>query len=319
MRGEEDLGTLEDIRLGMQFAKNERDYRSQLDFSTGRNRRLAANVSKSGFYLVDNSALFLKVTNEKMEVLNNDLLLDLGKKLNDELAALANPGYVVIPVDIRTMATDGLPIPLESNFGETLEKGPAAFRTSFTRILAESSGWSRGYAHMGLKALSKNTDGKCNLAGFECFQREPGGAASNDPDAIPVRWTKEESKKVIHFYETKIKGQVRHYPMPLNRSRRHFDVTTTQYRKSGNGWVIDPDVHGNVANDQIISTETFEEARTSLASKISASDVRRTMRVPENDASRYSGGIGAALGYETLGHRDPHLRTDLGARFRGRD
>ncbi|KUJ16444.1 uncharacterized protein LY89DRAFT_669958 [Mollisia scopiformis] len=164
------LGNLNDIRLAFQFSLNESFYKTQLDFKRIRTRKLSSKSQEAGFYLVNSSGLYLKVSDNKVAELNKDLLIDLGKDLNDELATLTMDGHKTVMVDLRTMNTDGLPIPDGCPIvKDVLAKGPQAFPTEFTRTLAGCCGWTNGHAHMGIAALCsvKKGDPKPELGVFE--------------------------------------------------------------------------------------------------------------------------------------------------------
>ena len=59
-------------------------------------------------------------------------------------------------------------------------------------------------------------------------------------------WTDEEKKAATDFYDFEIKEKIRHYPLPLTRSRRPLHVRTMQYRKTEEGWIVDSSVHPDI-------------------------------------------------------------------------
>ncbi|KAH9207612.1 hypothetical protein DL95DRAFT_468542 [Leptodontidium sp. 2 PMI_412] len=129
------LGTLHELRLALQFSMNEADFAAQLTFS--------------GFYMLNSGTLFLKVVENAVQGLNQDLLIDIGDELNEKLASLAEDGYSIVLVDSRGSHADGIPIPDDDNcLRRVLRKGPAAFPTDYTKRVAGFSGWTNGRAHM---------------------------------------------------------------------------------------------------------------------------------------------------------------------------
>lgn len=152
-RAGEELGTLHELRLALQFSMNEADFAAQLTFCDGRSRRtthkVASNASKAGFYMLNSGTLFLKVVEDAVQGLNQDLLIDLGAELNEKLASLAEDGYSIVLVDARGSHADGIPIPDDDDcLRRVLRKGPAAFPTDYTKRVAGFSGWTNGRAHM---------------------------------------------------------------------------------------------------------------------------------------------------------------------------
>ena len=151
-RGDEELGTLHEMRLALQFGMNESDFAAQLTFSEGRDRgskNRQDGMAKAGFFMLNSGTLFLKVPDDSVASLNQDLLIDLGHELNDHLTALASEGFAIVLLDTRGCHADGLPMPEKPKcLQNALIKGPNAFPTPYTRSIAGHSGWSNGYAHM---------------------------------------------------------------------------------------------------------------------------------------------------------------------------
>ena len=99
--------------------------------------------------MLNSGTLFLKVPDDSVASLNQDLLIDLGHELNDHLTALASEGFAIVLLDTRGCHADGLPMTEKPKcLQNALIKGPNAFPTPYTRSIAGHSGWSNGYAHM---------------------------------------------------------------------------------------------------------------------------------------------------------------------------
>ncbi|KAF8858476.1 hypothetical protein BDZ45DRAFT_743314 [Acephala macrosclerotiorum] len=278
----EELGCLNDIRLALQFCMNEYDFRTPLTFVGGRDKKVAEGVStaaKTGFYMSRNNGLYLKVRIEKVAELNQDLLIDLGPKLNDVLAAQACLGYAIIMVDISVFIKDGLPVPSNSRFEEVLAKGPEAFPTAFTEKLAGSCGWTNAP-----KALEEED----------------------------ASWTEEEKRKVDAFHSENIGGKIRHYPIPPTRSRRPSNIVATQYRKFQNDWIVDKTVHGEDVGRQTVFEASFGQAQLRERTR----DLPARERPNLHDENPFLGGrrYGQIInGYEDAGRGSPP--TDRGYRI----
>ena len=122
-------------------------------------------------------------------------------------------------------------------------------------------------------------------------------------------WTDEEKKAATDFYDCEIKDKIRHYPLPLTRSRRPLHIRTMQYRKTEEGWVVDSRVHPDMPVEKAVSDDEFAEAMTKS----------RTRPLPEKKKDKKSKGDGntagaAWAGYESLGRR----RLENGVPFTGR-
>jgi hypothetical protein len=127
-------------------------------------------------------------------------------------------------VDLRVMNGDGIRLPSTARVWDFFEKNDfkAAWSTRFAANLAKSSGWTKGYAHFGIKGLAnkkrlvKATEpGEMNMAGFEVFHRQVAKESGTAGDLKGVPFTKEEETKVLSFHKTEIERQIRHYPIPM--------------------------------------------------------------------------------------------------------
>ena len=109
---------------------------------------------------------------------------------------------------------------------------------------------------------------KYKYPGFECFWAEGRKAAEKAKEPIGVPFTKEEKKRVEDFHKDKIDGHIRHYPIPCVRSRRHFDLRVTQYRKvedRSDNWIVDPDLHQyEDLEEKEFPGQKFENAKLDL-------------------------------------------------------
>jgi hypothetical protein len=298
-RGPDRLGSLQDIRLAFQFAMNEHDLQTELTFARGRSRKIPTNAKQAGFYLSDSSGLYLKTPLIDAEKLNKTLLLHLGTELNEELASFAEPGYAIVMVDARVMISDGLPVP--DNTHNIDSDGPERFPTEFTKKIAGSCGWSKGYAHMGLESLCGPPDRRLEKGVFAYVEAMMSRKGLEIPKEERVWWTKGEEKKVDKFQKDKLEGQIRHYPIPLTRQRLAFlNVDPiTQYRKSGDDWVVDSRVHGDSGEEQRVTSQQFEDARVLGP----AGESRRPKPVYETHPGRSS--FAYFANYETVGRLSP--------------
>ncbi|CZR64841.1 uncharacterized protein PAC_14740 [Phialocephala subalpina] len=311
-RDGEELGCLNDIRLALQFCMNEHDLSTQLTFTGGRTRKVAEGAStaaKAGFYLSKNNGLYLKVRTEKVVELNQDLLIDLGSRLNDLLAAEADTGYAIIMVDLRILITDGLPVPSNSTFEDVLAKGPKAFPTAFTETLAGSCGWTNGHAHMGLKSLAKKSPDQdepavLDLGIFKHIYTPTRQAAPAVPEEEVTLWTADEKSKVDAFHSKKIEGKILHYPIPLTQSRRPSNIIVTQYCKSRNDWIVDKTVHGDDVGRVTVFDASFGQARLRERTRELPARVRPRLHdeSPMLAGRRYGRTI---TGYEDAGRGSP--------------
>jgi hypothetical protein len=214
------------------------------------------------------NTLYLKVALSDIHTLDGALVIDFGPTLNAKLEACASTGYTIVMVDIRvTNAPGGLPVPLGCTIEETLSNGPDAFPTRYTRNIANQCGWSQGYAHMGIMDLARDHSG-FNISGFQSFYRTTGQPSyGKSQDAPPVSWQMTEITKVYQFHHSQLRDKIRHYPAPLTKVRRE-GVTTFQYRKFGNVWKVDPDVHGQGYEHRAIDPQAlhFQQSSASLDS-----------------------------------------------------
>ncbi|KAH7306098.1 hypothetical protein BKA65DRAFT_485797 [Rhexocercosporidium sp. MPI-PUGE-AT-0058] len=321
-RDGEELGTLHELRLALQFSMNEADFAAQLTFCEVRDRRATSkgdsNAAKAGFHMVNSGTLFLKVPEDAVQGLNQDLLIDLGEDLNEKLAALAEDGYSIVLVDSRGSHADGLPMPDDDECLENaLVKGPEAFPTAYTRRIAGYSGWSNGRAHMSFPSLCRDDRVETEIpAPFQYLYRTPGMQGKAPPIEEQVVWTKEETKSVGEFYSEEMEDQIRHYPLPLTRSRRPLHIRTMQYRKSGDGWIVDSRAHPEIHNNDVFTDRDFDEAMTKPRTR--AVQPRRKAKKFKDDG--ISGGGANWAGYETLGRIVPDKsgrHATLEARFEG--
>ncbi|PVH71753.1 hypothetical protein DL98DRAFT_539802 [Cadophora sp. DSE1049] len=313
-RGNEELGTLHEMRLALQFCMNESDFAAQLTFSEGRGRGSKNRVdgmAKAGFFMLNSGTLFLKVPVDSVAGLNQDLLIDLGHELNEELATLASDGFAIVLVDSRGCHADGLPMSEKPKcLRNALTKGPNAFPTAYTKSIAGYSGWSNGYAHMGFPSLCRNDAGEVEVpAPFKYLYRTPAQPTLKVSEGEEVIWIDKEKTAATDFYEAEMKDKIRHYPLPLTRSRRPLHIQTMQYRKLEEGWVVDSRVHPDVPVKDVVSDEDFTEAMTKP----------RTRPMPDMKKAKKPKGDGSSAnatwaGYETLGRR----RTENGVPVTGR-
>ncbi|PMD19169.1 hypothetical protein NA56DRAFT_705743 [Hyaloscypha hepaticicola] len=291
VRGTSVLGTLNELRLALQFLMNETDLNSQLTFSRKRTRRTPKAGNQAGFYMVDHCGLYLKVKQTEVGTLNQHLLINLGTEYNEELRSIAEDGFTIVMVDQRVLNTDGLPVSLFSQFSRVLKHGPNSFPTQFLRELAGAAGWSNGYAHMGLSSLSRNEQGELKPPAYEI-----------------VTWTKSEEKKVDRFH-TKLQGTIRHYPIPLTLGSPRFSIVATQYRKIGNEWVVDSTVHGNGVETLKVPEDAFEVARTKERTRNLSRRARGYGVQASNNGSGGRHSTTTLTGYEDRGRRQGKKRT----------
>ncbi|KAH7408984.1 hypothetical protein BKA64DRAFT_704776 [Cadophora sp. MPI-SDFR-AT-0126] len=312
-RGDEELGTLHEMRLALQFGTNESDFAAQLTFSEGRDRgskNRQDGMARAGFFMLNSGTLFLKVPVESVASLDQDLLIDLGQELNEEMAALATNSFAIVMVDTRGYHADGLPISEKPKcLRNALTKGSNAFLTTYTKRIAGHSGFSNGYAHIGFQSLCRNDQGEIEVpAPFKYLYRTPAQPTVKVPEG-EVLWTNGEKKAATDFYEFEIsKDKIRHYPLPVTRSRRPLHIRTMQYRKLEEGWVVDSRVHPDAPVKDVVTDEGFAEAMTKP----------RTRPLPETKKVKWEGdgsSSGAAwVGYEMLGRK----RTENGVPATGR-
>jgi hypothetical protein len=304
VRGTSKLGTLNDIRLALQFLMNEVDLQSQLSFCRKRKRRTPNAATKAGFYMSDSNGFYLKVKTTNFGTLNQDLIINLGSDYNQELSSLAENGFIICMVDQRVLNTDGMPVSLLSKFETVLQHGPESFPSNFMRQLAGSAGWTNGYAHMGLVSLSRNQQGEVELGEgpFKYIYRTPGKAQLQPPADAVVTWTKQEERKVDKFH-AKLQGNIRHYPIPLNLSGPRFGIIATQYKKVGDEWVVDSNVHGVGTEALKVPGDAFEVAHSKERTrKLSRRARGYGVKASDNGADgRHS--ITTLTGYEDAGRR----------------
>ena len=304
VRGTSKLGTLNDIRLALQFLMNEVDLQSQLSFCRKRKRRTPNAATKAGFFMSDHNGFYLKVKTTNFGTLNQDLIINLGSEYNQELSSLAEDGFIIYMVDQRVLNTDGLPVSLFSKFETVLGHGPKSFPYQFMRQLAGSAGWTNGYAHMGLSSLSRDVQGQIELGDgpFKYIYRTPGKAQLQPPADAVVTWTKQEEKKVDKFH-AKLQGNIRHYPIPLSLSGPRFGIIATQYKKVGDQWVVDSNVHGVSTEALKVPGDAFEVAHSKQRTrKLSRRARGYGVKASDNGADgRHS--TTTLTGYEDAGRR----------------
>ncbi|KUJ16442.1 uncharacterized protein LY89DRAFT_782695 [Mollisia scopiformis] len=311
IRAGQDLGTLHDIRLALQFCMNECDFQRQLTFSRTRQQRLPKNAAKGGFYVSKSSCLYLKFPvredqdrEAQLDEMNRDMLINLGDTLNEELASLAESGFRIMMVDSRVMITNGLPIPDKRSVRSVLRMGPKAFPSAYTEEVAGAYGWSRGYAHMGLKSLwTEDGYGEIEDTMFRTFDRQVGNAAKQVPVSEEVYWTPEEKTKVDTFHETKVQGKIRHWPLPITMSENQDGIVRTQYAKSGGDWVVDRDMHADGIEEQRVTEQQFVDAMKRGRTK--PEELREDTRAVAEDTESEWRPESTLFGYETAGRAGP--------------
>ena len=151
-------------------------------------------MKKSGFAFINQSSLYRKVAVNDLIQQDPSLVIDLGPTLNAELAALANPGYVIVMYDNRVVGHDGYPVPHSVDKSVAHEQGPDCFPTQFLRDIAGRCGNSYGHAHIGPDGLGWNSSTKGS------------------------RMSGEEIRLVTLFHARKVHKQIRHYPLPVTRN-----------------------------------------------------------------------------------------------------
>jgi len=252
VRGGEVLGSVWDIRQATAWHMNECDFRSQLDFKPGRKRRFSRQQKALGYQFIGNASLYFKVPTADLRFHNPDVLVDLGPVLNGLLSGCAESSeFTIVMVDNRVATKDGLFLPHAVSLDEALNRGPGSFPTRHCRKLAGSQGWSNGHAHIGgwglLEGRSEapETTGKPGVR-----QSKRGEYLKEAPPGSP--WTLSEIAAVEAFHLRHVKGHIRHYPVPVNRSGRHMGgVQPQQFRRVAGSdperWFLDPDFYGPVA------------------------------------------------------------------------
>jgi hypothetical protein len=310
VRGTAELGTLNDLRLALQFLMNEIDLQSQLSFSRKRTRRTPKAATQAGFLLTDHSGLYLKVKHTNVGTLNQNLLINLGTEYNEELSSIAEDGFTIYMVDQRVLNTDGLPVSLFSKFSTVLRHGPASFPTQTMRELAGAAGWSNGYAHMGLNSFSRNEQGQVELGNgvFKYIYRKPGGSQLKPPEDEIVTWTKSEEKKIDKFH-AKLQGTIRQYPIPLTLSGPRFGIVATQYKKIGDEWVVDPNVHGDDVESLKVPEGAFEVAHVKERTRHLSRRARGYGVEASNNGSSGRHSTTTLTGFEDAGRRGAKKRS----------
>ncbi|CZT51496.1 uncharacterized protein RSE6_12646 [Rhynchosporium secalis] len=311
-RDEEEIGTLNEMRLAQKFCENEEDLQKQLTFSEGRTRnttsKIGSNAAKAGFHMYSTGTLFLKVKSEALTSLNQSLIIDLGAELNENLAELAEDEFSIVIVDNRGAHSEGIPSPDdEESLSKVLIEGPKAFSTEYTRRIAGSAGWTNGHAHLDDTGVSTI------MGPFQHLYRVPAGKSLPVPPGEEVTWTPEEKAAAQEFHETEIKNRVRHYPLPLNRARLPRNIRTMQYRKVDDGWIVDTRAHPDCHVKDAVSDEDFETAMK----------MPRTRPLPARDVEEIKDGPGEGApwaGYESMGRGSSQMtgrHATLENRFKG--
>ena len=156
-RGDEELGSLWDIRQAYHFALREGDYKTFLEGTPPRHRRRLLKLHKKmGFmWLDDVPALFKKVALSDVSLQPLATVMPLSAALSAELERVVQPGFRLLRIDGRVLNEDGIPMPERTGLEEFLARGPRSFPTEYTRRLASAHGpgWSGGLAHLGSLAL----------------------------------------------------------------------------------------------------------------------------------------------------------------------
>jgi hypothetical protein len=258
------LGNITDIRQALEWSWAEGDFRAQLQFEKFRRRRLKPAHQEDGFEFINRSSLFRKVRTSELARHNHDLIIDLGPRLNDKLARCADSHeFTIIMVDNRLVGSDGL-FPADGvDIDQAFNQGHLSFPTRFCRDLAGSEGWSKGHAHIGPLGLGKGIGHSVWEGGKRNASCKGAGwlnVAALNADTTPpgVRWSSAEMRKVTEFHESNVRGQIRHFPIPINRSRRHWGLQPQQFRRIGPGqWILDPDFpHQGLALTNLPSTRS---------------------------------------------------------------
>jgi hypothetical protein len=152
-RGDECFGSLNDLRLASHFVRNESDFQAQLIFGKQRKRITTGvqhgNAGDAGFFMNEYSTLYLKITTDQADALNQNLLIDLGLELNSGIAACAEDGFTIFMVDTRVLSPKDIPEPnTDLDFDEFLKQGPSAFPKPEQSRIASRYGYTNGHAHM---------------------------------------------------------------------------------------------------------------------------------------------------------------------------
>jgi hypothetical protein len=120
-------------------------------------------------------------------------------------------------------------------------------------------------------------------------------------EPIGVPFTQEEKKRVEYFRKNKIDGHIRQYPIPCVKSRRHFDLRVTQYRKVEDGcdnWVVDPDLHRyEDLKEKEFQGQKLENAKTRPASTLYGMPIKKAIKKEDIEET--------LTGYETAGRTLP--------------
>ncbi len=260
-RDGEELGSVWDLKQAHKFNDNEEALVNSLCFLRGRKRRWNKNLYPPGWYMADHTALFFKLRLADYNNLNLTGVLDLGNELNDLLASCADPGYIIVPYDMRMkIDRDGIPLPQGKTVKDVLEKGWEAFPTAYTQELAKSAfveTWSQGHAHIGPLGLGKHPIGKKP----DKLALNGVGIIDNDPAGVEL--TPSETQKVDIFLRNFLQGRIMHWPLPIHRNGTlHGGVISQQWFVNNNHmWELDdrgPDMAQQFAADQF-SYEHFSQ------------------------------------------------------------
>jgi hypothetical protein len=120
---------------------------------------------------------------------------------------------------------------------------------------------------MGIMDLAGDHGG-FNISGFRSFYRTTGQpSCGKSLGTSSVSWQMTEITKVYQFHHNQLRDRICHYPAPLTRVR-HEGVTTFQYRKFGNAWKVDPNIHGQIYENRTIDPQAlhFQQSSASLDS-----------------------------------------------------
>ncbi len=144
------------VRQAYEFAVREEQFFLQLKFAAGRTRRLTQIQLSLGFTMIG-GCLFQKLRQNENLAQIQDVIVDLGDKLNALLASCGSDGCIIVLMDLRILFPEGCPHELNCSLLDAYNHGPDSFSTAYLRGLAGSRSrehhWSKGHGHLGPKAL----------------------------------------------------------------------------------------------------------------------------------------------------------------------
>ncbi|KAH6670458.1 hypothetical protein B0J14DRAFT_565220 [Halenospora varia] len=234
------LGTLQEIRQAWSFRNQEFNFRGMLTFTPTHTYKLPTPKEDDGYQVISQSGLYRKILLSEYQLHNQALMLDFGPVLNNALQNLAEPGYTIVPIDMRVLKNDGICAPSQKDLENTYNKGPEAFSTNHCRTLAAGAGYSNGHASLGPLALAKGfntTDGPRwsrkrggggNTDSLDAFANrvpnswfEPSSADDVGVETAPggAEWTQFEIFRVTRWHKEHIERKIIHDPIPVTRLR----------------------------------------------------------------------------------------------------